>query len=222
MDDCDIKEWALAAWLLAAGRVINAPGHTAQYLRPTPGAFDRIRRTWSKSVWPLFLEALDELGPIGDRRWRKQNALKNSEALLLLETLHPDEVGAVYADPPYTKDQYSRFYHVYETLYHYDFPDSFGRARARSDRFSTEFSLATGVEEALDRLVQLTTELQRPLVLSYPSDGLLAGRGVTVSEVIERHRPVTKLIEITHRHSTLGAKQGSKLKDTTECIYVCA
>ena len=170
----DDRDWALAAWLLAAGRLVSAPGHTAQFLRPgSAEAFDRIRRTWDRRVWPLFVTALDHLGPLGTARWRHGNKVVNDEALHLLASLDARQVGAIYADPPYTKDQYSRYYHVYETLYLYDFPDSKGRARARSDRFSTPFSLATGIEEALEQLVRLTSQLERPLVLSYPADGLL-------------------------------------------------
>jgi adenine-specific DNA-methyltransferase len=218
----DVRDWALAAWLVAGGRLVSAPGHTAQFLRPTsdPG-FERIHRTWQRRVWPLFVAALGDLGPLGNAGWRRRNSVLNYEALDLLGRLDAGEVGAVYADPPYTKDQYSRYYHLYETLYRYDFPDSKGRARARSDRFSTGFSLASGVEDALDALVRLTAELDRPLVLSYPADGLLATRDITVDEVIRRHRKVTRMIEIAYKHSTMGASQGSKHKDTTERIYVC-
>jgi adenine-specific DNA-methyltransferase len=146
----------------------------------------------------------------------------NCEALDLLDSLRASEIGVVYADPPYTKDQYSRFYHVYETLYLYDFPTSRGRARARTDRFSTGFSLASEVEESLDHLLQRSAELNRPLVLSYPKDGLLSSRGITTEDLICRHRKIVKIVEIEHSHSTMGGSQGTKLKRATECIYVVA
>jgi adenine-specific DNA-methyltransferase len=33
LSDCD-RDWALAAWICTAARLANAPGHTAQYLKP--------------------------------------------------------------------------------------------------------------------------------------------------------------------------------------------
>lgn len=92
----------------------------------------------------------------------------------------------------------------------------------RSDRFSTGFSLATQVEDSLDHLVRRTAELNRPLILSYPDDGLLATRDVDVSDVIRRHRKHVEIIRIAHTHSTMGGTPGSKLKDTTKCIYVAS
>jgi len=47
----------------------------------------------------------------------KQNRVEVSDALSLLKSSRVSSVTAVYADPPYTKDQYSRYYHVYETMY---------------------------------------------------------------------------------------------------------
>lgn len=217
----DERDWAMAAWLLAAGRLVNAPGHTAQFLRPSSDeAFSRIQRTWARSVWPLFLSALDDLGTVGNAKWRRGNRVVNGEALKVLDGMSTDSIGAIYADPPYTKDQYSRYYHVYETLYRYDFPDSSGRARARSDRFSTGFSLATQVEDSLDHLVRRSGELERPLILSYPDDGLLATRGLEVEDIIRRHRSQVSIVKMAHTHSTMGGT--TKSKDTTECIYVAS
>ena len=216
-------DWARAAWLSASSSVLNAPGHTAQFLKPTTDqSFGRIKRTWRHNVWPYFVAALENLRPTGSLSWRRSNRVENQDALALLKTLDKGDIAGVYADPPYTKDQYSRYYHVYETLYRYDFPDSVGKARARSDRFSTGFCLATAVESSLEELVESTARLDRPLVLSYPSDGLLASRGLEVSEVIERHRPVSNVISIPHRHSTMGGSGGSKIKEIVEKIYVCS
>lgn len=217
----DERDWALASWILAISRVVNAPGHTAQFLKPSSkAAAERIRRTWARTLWPLFVSALDSIEPLGTRSWRGSNQVVTHDALELLRTLHARDVGAVYADPPYTKDQYSRYYHLYETLYRYDFPDALGNARARSDRFSTEFCLASAVASAMEDLVLESDRIGRPLVLSYPSNGLLSTRGIQVSDLIERHRSITQVIEIPHAHSTLGARAGKKSKATTECIYV--
>ena len=131
------RDWLMAAWLATAGVVINAPGHAAQYLKPgNHEVFKRIRRQWQRPVWAIFIDELDAVQAVGTKTWRSRNTVCNADALELVGSCEFDGVGTVYADPPYTKDHYSRFYHVYETLYRYDFPDSEGAGRYRPDRKS--------------------------------------------------------------------------------------
>ena len=130
-------------------------------------------------------------------------------------------VGAVYADPPYTKDQYSRYYHVYETLYRYDFPDSHGAGRVRSDRFSTGFCLKSGVVGAFEELFDAVASRGIPLILSYPTEGLLASRGLTVPDLLTDRLNLAAVHSFQAQHSTMGASSGSTTKDATENLYVC-
>jgi adenine-specific DNA-methyltransferase len=220
--DPTLKDWLLSAWMSAAGTVMNAPGHSAQFLKPTNHQiFERIRRHWHRSVWGLFVERLQTITPIGTRAWRSNNAVTEVDALDLVDRGDLADAGAVYADPPYTKDQYSRYYHVYETLYRYDFPDSAGAARARSDRFSTGFCLASGVESSFRRLLEGVATLNLPLVLSYPSDGLLPRADNTVGEIARAAFSDVRRRTIQHHHSTMGGSAGTKLKTAMENIYVC-
>jgi adenine-specific DNA-methyltransferase len=120
------RDWLLSAWIATAAAIINAPGHTAQFLKPaSEKAYRRIRSNWSRGVWSTFLDQAKRLQPCGDRNWRLQNRISSMDALEFVEEAEAFEtIGLVYADPPYTEDQYSRYYHVYETLYLYDYPDS--------------------------------------------------------------------------------------------------
>ena len=160
------RDWLTSAWLAAAGVVMNAPGHAAQYLKPgNETVYKRIRRQWQRPVWSIFVEKLGAIQPVGTKEWRSTNAVCNADALELLASDAFDGVGTVYADPPYTKDHYSRFYHVYESLYRYDFPKSEGEGRYRHDRFNTPFSLARNVEDAFRKLFAGVADRGLPLVL---------------------------------------------------------
>lgn len=71
LGDAD-RDWALSAWLSAAATLINAPGHTAQYLKPNgEQAYRRIRRVWARPIWDTFHNDLLSIKPVGDPRWRK-------------------------------------------------------------------------------------------------------------------------------------------------------
>jgi adenine-specific DNA-methyltransferase len=147
----------------------------------------------------------------------------NRDALdLLYDAGFPQDVTVVYADPPYTSDQYSRYYHIYETMYWYDYPVSQGIGRYPSveDRFSTAFSHKAEVARAFDRLAAAVVGRHATLVLSYPSDGLLTRQGHDLGDIVRRHFPVIELSKFDHTHSTLGSAHGSNSVEVTEWVIV--
>lgn len=216
------RDWMLAAWIAATSVLVNAPGHTAQFLRPnSDSSHSRIVRTWARSIWDEFVLALDTVSQVGSEAWRRENSVYVGDALDLVSAGQLRDIGTVYADPPYTKDQYSRYYHVYETLYRYDFPDSSGAGRNRSDRFTTGFSLKSAVVASFHDLCRNVSRMGVPLVISYPSSGLLGDAGVTVPEVARQYFGNVQTRSFNASHSTMGASTGASKKSATENLYVC-
>lgn len=109
-----------------------------------------------------------------------------------LSDLGPD-VGVIYADPPYTRDHYSRFYHVLETIALDDNPGvskSQGsplpsRGLYRLDRHQSPFSIRSQVRPAFQELFASAKRLDVPLVLSY-----------SPMSVGTRARPETRMVSI--------------------------
>jgi adenine-specific DNA-methyltransferase len=173
----------------------------------------RILRQRRRDIWEQFLHEAVALEPYGNADWRAGNAVMQSDALEIWEEL--DELGPqdwiVYADPPYSKDHYSRYYHVLETLTRYDHPGAVGKGRYRPDRFATPFSLKTRVEAAMDELCGAVAERGHTFILSYPSNGLLnAGCGVDPGDLLRDHFCRVDLsMRRPTSHSTLGARHGS-------------
>ena len=93
-----------------------------------------------------------------------------------LEVLSED-VRVVYADPPYTRDHYSRFYHGLETLSLREFPnisktkiggkEKLSRGLYRDQREQSDFCIRSKAPKAFDELFKLVAEKNRILVLSY-------------------------------------------------------
>ncbi len=218
----DERDWLLGAWIAGASVLINAPGHTAQYLRPnSDSAHARIVRTWSRSIWDEFTAALNTVSQVGSESWRSRNSVYVGDALDLISAGELRDIGTVYADPPYTKDQYSRYYHVYETLYRYDYPDSRGAGRSRSDRFTTGFSLKSAVVASFHDLCRNVARMRVPLVISYPSSGLLGDAGVDVADIARQYFGNVETRSYDANHSTMGASTGNSKKSATENLYVC-
>ena len=216
-----VKTHGLASWLLTAARLVNSPGHTAQYLRPNShDTYRRIKRTFDRSAWSVFGESLSQIQPLGTPVWRRTCQVFNAEAIQLLRRFHPGTLGVVYADPPYTKDQYSRFYHVFETMTRYDFPGARGRGRTPySVRPMSAFSRAREVGIAFVELFEQCSRLRVPVVLSYPADGLLTTRGLSVADVASRWYRLESVCAISREHSTLGASKGAAQVRTNERIF---
>ncbi len=221
-DHLEDRDWLLGAWISAISVLINAPGHTAQYLRPnSSSAHSRILRIWNRSIWDEFAKALGTVNLVGSNEWRTGNSVFVGDALDLVSSDLLDNIGVVYADPPYTKDQYSRYYHVYETLYRYDYPDASGMGRNRSDRFTTGFSLKSAVVSSFHDLCRNVSRMRIPLVISYPPSGLLSKCDITVADIARKYFVQVETKSFNASHSTLGGSTGSPKKNATENLYVC-
>jgi adenine-specific DNA-methyltransferase len=116
--DKDEHRWLLIALCQAAVRVSTTTGHFAQYIKPNPNNFSFFCTQRRKSLWQNWLDCIASLIPHGPISWRKKNKVFNEDSLDLLARLNEfkKKPAVVYADPPYTDDQYSRYYHLWETI----------------------------------------------------------------------------------------------------------
>lgn len=95
----------------------------------------------------------------------------------VLKRLQPDDVEVIYADPPYTRYHYSRYYHILETICLHDnpqisttFPNGKGglsRAIYRNDRHQSPFCIKSKAPQAFDDLFMYASKAQASIVLSY-------------------------------------------------------
>ncbi len=214
--------WLLLALGKALLKASNTTGHFAQYLALKPKTFNIFLRQRKKSIWEKWLSIIPELTPLGYSGWRANNKSFNSNCLELMKYLHTDKLrpAVVYADPPYTDDQYSRYYHILETLLLYDYPKTNGKARYRANRFTTPFSLKSKVRNAFEELVGLARRLNSELILSYPSNGLLFETGTSPDDILNKYYKSVKLCSsVSNEHSTFGASKGFVKTKAIEFIY---
>jgi adenine-specific DNA-methyltransferase len=212
----------LVALCMAMSRCSNSTGHFAQSLFPKNTNIKKVSSKRKRSIVAEWLLSIDEVQPLGNIEWRKENIAFQKDATTLLKNLQEfrEKPSVVYADPPYTKDQYSRYYHIYETAVLYDYPSCSGTGLYRPDRATSPFSLASKIEEAMDGLIMATAQINSCLVLSYPKNGLLEDSMVTIPKMIRAHYGVEPdSVTIAHQHSTMGASKGISLQDVSEVIY---
>ena len=219
----DQKRWLTIALGRALLKVANSTGHFAQYLKPKSRSFKRYQTLRRRSLWAEWLFSIGELQAIGTSEWRMDNRVFNEDSLLLLPKLRRSRTrpAVVYADPPYTDDQYSRYYHLLDTLVLYDYPEVTGVGLYRAQRFSTPFSLKSKTVAAFESLVRTCASMDADLVLSYPNNGLMHEVGAEPRVILKKHyRKVECCRSLPHRHSTFGASKGPAQSSVTELIYL--
>lgn len=219
----DERKWALVALLQTCSKAANAPGHFAQFLHTRDAAtFTRVRRARQRGIWNQFLTDLEAITPYGSAEWRTGNRSFCADALALARGLkrRKQRPATVYADPPYTKDQYSRYYHVLETMVLYDYPRADGCGRYRPARFQTPFSRVSEVVAAFEALAAGSADAGAALVVSYPSNGLLLEADSDVPSILKQYYRRVSVRSVPYRHSTLGARHGQQKSDVHEHIYV--
>lgn len=222
----DQYRWCEVALCQALAKVATTTGHFAQYIELKQKNSVKFLSQRTRSVCREWLNALQTFTPKGGRLWRQKNRVYNYDALELLTQLQSEgnSPTIVFADPPYTRDQYSRYYHLYETLIHYDYPACSSKAKYRPDRFSSVFCYKTEVRRAMESLIHKTATLGSTLILTYPVNGLLENSEDFISSAIVSAYGRRSFRKIGYRssHSSMGAltSAGLSTKDATEVVYI--
>ena len=217
----DVHRWALLALCVAMSRCTTSTGHFAQPLAPKARNLGKFAAQRTRSIWTEWLNAFPLMIPTGSRAWRAKNRAYQTTANELLAEMTKERAPAViYADPPYTKDQYSRFYHLYETLILYDHPEAHGRGLYRQGRSVSEYCAKGTVAPAMRDLIASAARLGSSLVLSYPVNGILERPGEQIPEMIyEAYGTYPDVFHFDHFHSTLGASKGPERAAVVETVY---
>jgi hypothetical protein len=178
------RDAAIAPILSSASEIVNTVGkHFAQPIRPRDGAgrpkkrlVARVIKDRQLDVFAIHDAFTERYGAVATNGGHHTAVKEDYEAFL---RSFSGPVGVFYADPPYTRDHYSRFYHVLETMCFRDEPEisqsiargkrvrGISRGLYRSDRHQSPFCIKSQVEPAFERLFSGVRRFAVPLVLSY-------------------------------------------------------
>lgn len=178
----DDKDTLLAALLSAVSSAVNTVGKQfAQPIQPRSksgqpkkGIAEKVKKDREIDIFEIFFENLKRyVGLKSNNLPHKSLCMDFSEALDQL----PENTRVVYADPPYTRDHYSRFYHVLETLCLRDSPIvsrtkiggslRLSRGLYRENRHQSPFCIRSQAPHAFSLLFDKVANMGSSLVLSY-------------------------------------------------------
>ncbi|MEW8442177.1 MAG: DNA adenine methylase [Candidatus Thiodiazotropha taylori] len=207
----------------ALSRCSTTTGHFAQFLNLNKNNLKTYVRQRRRSIWLEWITYCNDLLANNSGKFNRFNRVFNKDANILLQELysrknHPE---IVYADPPYTKDQYSRFYHIYETLIKYNYPESFGMGRYPPTRFRSKYCLKTNVQAELNNLITRIKKLGCQFILSYPENGIIEDSKTLILSMLRESFQHVELVHcIPYAHSTMGASKGKVKHEVNELIFL--
>ncbi len=175
----------IASLLYAVDKVANTVGHYDAYFKKeyTNGEF------FMKPIDPIKVEEV---------------SIFREDANLLVKRIKTD---VAYIDPPYNSRQYSRFYHVLETLTKWDKPKLYGVALKPKPENMSDYCRSS----AKTRLAELVRDIDaKYLVVSYnntyDSKSNSSKNKITLQEIekILQKKGKTKVFEKEYRHFNAG------------------
>lgn len=176
------KDTVTSAALSTASLLVNTIGKQfAQPLRPRTkegqiknSFVDKVEKDRNMDATHVFRLCLEKFFSLPQSNF-EHSAIAGDYLKVLKDIGH--ELTCVYADPPYTRDHYSRYYHVLETMCRRDNPsisivkkngkETASKGIYRVDRHQSSFCIRSQALPAFKDLFKLVQELGIPLVLSY-------------------------------------------------------
>lgn len=200
-DGDQVRELCLAAMIIAASRCVAAPGHTAQPFKATRTAERYLRQAWQRDPFYYAREALKGLCPL---RALAVGDAHVADANQIAKGLRTDDL--VFIDPPYSAVQYSRFYHVLETMARGACGPvaGVGRYPPPRERPNSCYSLRTRSAHAIRDLLRVLATTGCTVILTFPQAACSNGLSGEQLEKIARQLFDVRSRSVKTRFSTLG------------------
>ena len=153
--------------------VFSKDGHMAQPLDLTKNV-TRLFKLRSKSIEEIFFEKLSDFCKEDFIQNGNVNKVFNCnfEELLTKKEIQ-EEVTVIYADPPYTDMQYSRYYHLLNTVVQYDYPDltenagGYTKGLYLENRFQSQLSKKSTCLNSMEKLIDFSFKHNKVLAISF-------------------------------------------------------
>lgn len=237
------RDFFLASLLSTVSEIVNTVGKQfAQPIRPRnssgeikPSLGKIVNRDRTLDVIEVYRKWVEKYSKIKITKFH--NTIIKDDYSSALDLL-PIDTKVVYADPPYTRDHYSRFYHVLETISIGDDPKIstmvlkgrtlLSRGLYRQDRHQSPFCIRSQAPSAFETMFKKISERDMKLVLSYsPFNKKTAHpRVMDLKRIDNLGKKYFKNVEIistgefSHSKLTNSAKH-KKASNEAEVLIVC-
>jgi adenine-specific DNA-methyltransferase len=173
-----LRKICLATTICVASRCAAAPGHTAQPFQPSEKGGVYIIEAWRRDPINYALQYLQALCRLHAAKAGKAFI---GDAVRFSRSLNSEDL--VFVDPPYSDVQYSRFYHVLETVAvgYCGGLSGNGRYPPREERPQSDFSKRTKSFKAIEDLLLNLSGIGATVILTFPAG--LSSNGISGTEL---------------------------------------
>jgi adenine-specific DNA-methyltransferase len=217
--DAGERAICLAAIVTSASKCAAAPGHTAQPFQPTATAGKYLFEAWQRDPIAYCKQALYDICP---RHAQKPGTAYVGDALEVVSELSHEDL--VFVDPPYSGVQYSRFYHVLETLAKGQCGpvEGVGRYPSIEERPQSPFSNKGQSKYALTVLLENLSRSGCTVIFTFPNNE--CSNGLSGKDIISTAKSMFKIDKqiIKGKFSTLGGNNNVRdaRKESSELIIL--
>lgn len=197
-----------AAIISTASVCAAAPGHTAQPFQPTPTAIKYLELAWNIKPLNIMKKISYELN---NRHAKNIGKTICGDAMKITEQLTQKDL--VIIDPPYSEVQYSRFYHVLETIANKKKVDvsGVGRYPSLSMRPQSDFSKRSKSKDAIKNLLQKIAQKKSTIILTFPKNNCSNGlSGEYIKKVADEWYDIKKEYMPGGVLSSMGGNNGNR------------
>lgn len=220
--DENTKNHIMACTISALSKSCTGTTHLAQYLKVhnESTALNIINKR-KLSIIDSVVCGIENI--LKNKLTNKARYVGNLDFSKALEEIKPDKNTIIYADPPYFKEHYSRYYHVLDTFVLYDYPeltfnpriDAVTIGRYRKDRIVSDFGKRNKATEAFKRLFSVCVDYGANLAISYTKSSIV-GEDVFYSIAREFDLKIS-----TREFELLHSGQGQpRHKRVTEVLFL--
>lgn len=240
----NIKSILMAALLSTASEVVNTIGK--QFAQPIQlfdksgnikeRLFPKILKDRNLKIYDVFKYFCDYYQNI--ERSPFEHEVISTDFLTNNSFLRDSKIKIIYADPPYTRYHYSRYYHVLETMVLRDSPEvsltdrgdktKLSKGKYRVDRYQSQFCIASQAEAAFKRMFEVASSTGVPLILSYsPFDPTQAvsPRLQTINQLVDLAKEYYSSVEIISidkfKHSKLNSTKNLLVTNSDAEVLIC-
>jgi len=222
LENENLKDLLLGTTISVLTFTVTGTTHLAQFLKPnTKESVKKIVNCRKIDIIDLVVKRLLTLGKYELRNYHTD--VYNLDFKDSFKEMNVQAGDIIYADPPYFKEHYSRYYHILDTFLLYDYPDltmnkitgEVTSGLYRDKRIVSDFGLKSSVAEAFDILLKFVKEKNLKLVLSYASSSIYEQENLY--ELISKNNLSVSTEHVDLTHSSQG--NGSN-KQVNEYLYL--
>ena len=197
IEDASKKNFYLTILMSVMCKAQSTPGHFAQFMDKNNKRIIPLRQL---SIYDLFYEKIKDFKDF--KKSKYNNFHFNLDYKLLFKDELMNSVKCFYLDSPYTADQYSRFYHILETICKYDSPLLEHKAKYRNDRVQSDFCYKKKVAGEFENIISFCKKKNVPLVISYSNHGVIPVEDIC--SIAAKYYDVVNVKNIDYEHSSQG------------------